>query len=185
MDDTEGTPQDTTPQTGPAQDRQAGGPPPDGTPQDTAPLSGPALDRQAGGSPPEGIVEPLVGAAGWARFIAILGFIVAGFVLLLGCGILVVGFPVEGETASLRFVGLVYIALAAVYLIPLLPLNQFAAAAGRLKQERTYEVAAEALRHNRVFWKRLGILSIIGAVFTVLLLIAAIFLGLLVSLARR
>ena len=161
MDDTEGTPQDTTPQTGPA------------------------LDRQAGGPPPDGIVENLVGAAPWVRFMAILGFVGIGVMLVLGCGILVVGFPVEGKAGALRFVGLVYIAMAAVYLIPVLPLNQFAAAAGRLRRERTYEVAAEALRHNRVFWKRLGILGIIGAVFAVVMLIVAVFVGLLASMMNR
>jgi hypothetical protein len=156
-----------------------------GTPRDTTPQTGPALDRQAGGPPPEGIVENLAGAAPWARFMAILGFIGVGFMLLVGFGILVVGFPVEGEAGALRFLGLVYIVIAAVYLIPVLPLNRFAAAAGRLRREPSYEVAAEALRHNRVFWKRLGILSIIGAVLTVLMLFVAVFLGLLASLMNR
>ena len=157
----------------------------EGTPQDTTTQALPALDRQAGGPPPEGIVEDLAGAAPWARFIAILGFIGVGFMLLVGFGILVVGFPGEMEAIPLRFVGLVYILIAAVYLIPVLPLNRFAAAAGRLRRERTYEVAAEALRHNRVFWRRLGILSIVGVVFTVLMLFVAVFVGLLASVMNR
>ena len=181
MDDTEGTPPHIPTQV-PAPGDIPSQPP---TPRDAAWQSGPAPGLRAGGPPPREIAEPLAGAAPWARFMAILGFIGIGFMLLLGFGVLLLGFPAHGATNPMRFMGLVYIVMAAVYLIPVLPLNRFAEAAGRLRREPSYEVVAEALRHNRVFWKRLGILSIVGACFSVLMLFVAAVVMLMAYLANR
>jgi len=90
-----------------------------------------------------------------------------------GLIILVVGFGSYGSGG--RLFGLLYIAIGLVYLIPVLPLNRSAAAAARLNATPSHEIAADSLQHQASFWRRVGILAIIGlCLFALSLLVALI-----------
>jgi hypothetical protein len=136
---------------------------------------------------PDAIVDHLAGAAPWVRFMAVLGFIGVGLMVLFGLIILVLGFPIPGAVSAppLRFLGIVYMVLAAIYMIPLLPLNRFAAAAGRLKKARSYEVATEALRQNRSFWFRAGVMTIIFTALGILGMIVGMVVAFVIGMAAR
>ena len=125
-----------------------------------------------GSVPPDGIVIHLAAAAPWMRFMAVLGLISVGLMAVAGLIILVVGFGSYGSGG--RLLGILYIALAAVYLIPLLPLNRSAAAAARLKATPSHDIAAESLQHQASFWRRLGILAIVGLSLSVIFLLVAL-----------
>ncbi len=159
----------------------------EGTPQDAGVQGTPDAPAPAGPALPGEIARHLIGTAPWARFMAVLGFIGMGFLALVGLAMLTFGFPVWGEhgAGGLRFLGVFYLAMAAIYLIPLLPLNRFAGAAGRLKTTRTYDTVVEALEQSRSFWKRVGILSLIGMAITILGLLGGIAVAIIASLAGR
>ncbi len=112
------------------------------------------------------VIRNLVAVAGWLRFFAILGFISVGLMTLAGLVFLVSGFSPLGEPG--RLMGVLYIVFAAVYLIPLLPLHRAAGTAASLRATPKHDIAAQALSHQAQFWRRLGILTIIGLVLSVL-----------------
>lgn len=130
----------------------------------------PRTDDDLGVSADE-LVRNLAAAAGWMRFMAILGYVMAGFMALAGMVFLLGGSLGSYE----RLLGILYLAIAAVYLLPLLPLDRSARAAGRLRLVPDVKVAAQSLAQQVVFWRRLGILtlvvfglSVVGTVLVIL-----------------
>jgi hypothetical protein len=131
------------------------------------------------GAPPPGTIVPdLVAISGWTRFIAVLGFIGMGIMVLMGLVALAVGLP--GMPAG-RLLGLLYLGLAGIYLVPLLPLNRLSSAASRLRQSPGLDGVAEVLHFNRLFWSRLGILSVIYVAVVGVGLIVALLIGVLAA----
>ena len=116
--------------------------------------------------PATAVIRSLVAAAGWMRFFAILGFISVGLMILAALVFLVAGSLPYGGPG--RLVGVLYIVFAFVYLIPLLPLHRAAGTAASLRATPNHDIAAQALSHQAQFWRRLGILTIIGLVLSVL-----------------
>ncbi len=193
MNGSEETPQDSGAPTAPGTPDSASSVTPAQAPAPPPNVPSPPIQTPVAPPVPTGPVIPgeavshLIGTAPWARFMAVLGFIGMGFMVLAGLFMLAVGLPVREDAPTLpfRFLGLFYIGIAAIYLIPLLPLNRFASAAGRLRTTRTYENVIEALRQSRSFWRRVGILSIIGVALTILGAIGAIAVGVIAVLAAR
>jgi len=181
MDETQGIPPAPPPETEPLRPAE-----PAAATMPPAPPLAPDPAAPAGPSPTETVIASLAGTAAWTRFIAILGFIGAGFMAVVGIGVLVFGLPGEAEDGAnlMRLLGLVYLALAGIYLIPLLPLNQFASDAARLKGNPSLGIAAEALRHNRSFWKRIGIISIVSMALSAVVLVAMIIVVIIAALNR-
>src|SRR5262245_24163986 len=81
----------------------------------------------ATGEVPGEAVEALRETRPWVTFLAVMGFIGAGFMVLAGLGMLIAGSP--RMEASL---GLVYIALAGLYVLPSVLLIRYSSSIGRL-----------------------------------------------------
>ncbi len=144
----------------------------------------PQVAPAAGASgPPASIVSELVAIAGWTRLVSVVWWIVFGFVLTIGLGVLAVGIP--GLPGFSRVIGFGYIAGALVYLVPLLPLSRLASEAARLRTTPTYEVVGDALRANRALWKGLGVLTVIGLVIAGLGLVLGVMGGLVAAFLAR
>jgi hypothetical protein len=131
---------------------------------------------QAGGGDLDAVISGIVRTGPWARFIAVLGFITAGLLCLAGLIIMLAG----GAAGQLGLgvgvaVGLFYLAIAAVYLIPVVPLNRFANEASRLREEPSAAIAARAIEQSRAFWTRFGVLTIIGLALVPVAIIVSIF----------
>jgi len=133
----------------------------------------PGQDMQSGGYisgappvPPDGVIGYLVAASGWMRFLAVMGFISVGFLGLFGLVLLIAGLP--DLIAGGRFIGVLYIVLGAVLLFCMLPLNRAAGAAGKLRATHDQAIVVDSLRHQVVFWRRYGILTIVSIVLGVL-----------------
>jgi hypothetical protein len=127
--------------------------------------AGPTMPPEVG-IPPDALTRPLVQTAPWALFLAILGYVGMGLMIVGGIGILAVGIP--GSAAPMRLMGLLYLIIAGLYLVFILPLKRFADAASALSRRPTYEGLAAALEHQRCFWKRLGIVTIAGFVLSII-----------------
>jgi hypothetical protein len=114
----------------------------------------------------------------WVMFLAILGFVFMGFMVLASL-IMFVGFSAAPVSSKLPpFVGAVlgalYIALAVVaYLIPCLYLLRYGNAITRI-QTAGQPAMEDALRLQKSFWKYVGILMIVVLVVYVLFIIGAI-----------
>ena len=102
-------------------------------------------------------------AGRWARFLAILGFIGAGLLVFLGLSSFVVGSATRsmGTPFPTAFLGIIYLALAVVYIFPCLYLYRFASQAKMATQHNDSGQLTESLGNLKATFKFFGILSII------------------------
>jgi hypothetical protein len=123
-------------------------------------LAAPPPSSAAAPAPPDEVIANLAAASGWVQFMAVLGFISVALMGLAGLVILVIGLPDTGIVG--HFLGFMYLVMGAIYLVPLLPLNRAAQAASRLKAAPSHATAVEILHQQAIFWRRLGILTIVA-----------------------
>jgi magnesium-transporting ATPase (P-type) len=111
----------------------------------------------------------------WTRLISVMGFIGMGFMVLMGLMVMLgSSFIPQGEGAPpIALMGIFYILLSLVYLFPLLYLFRYSSAVKRLR-ENSQQAMEDALSYQKSFWKFVGILTIIGLIFAILGMIAAI-----------
>jgi len=152
------------------------GPP---APSNTPPPA-PAGQNSAGAQ--DAIITGIVRTGPWARFMAVLGFISVGLMCFGGLVVMLAGGAAGDIGLGVGFaMGFFYIAMAAVYLIPVIALNHFASEASRLRWEPSSAGAARAIEQARSFWMRIGILSIISLALVPVVLFLSIF----VAIASR
>lgn len=118
------------------------------------------------------MIDSLQGTYGWAMVLAVLAIAGAAFMILGGVFMMVGGGAaglVGGGEAGLPgifmvIMGVVYIGMSAMYLLPAMRLYKFARAAGLMGKSGNDDRALleEALEENRLFWKTLGILMVGG-----------------------
>lgn len=116
------------------------------------------------GTVPEGALEMLRLTKPWVRFLSVLGFIGLGFALLGGIGVAVLSvLPVGGKSFGPQMLGfgVGYIALALVYLPPVLYLSRYASRIGRLLNSGSPEDLQDALKAQKSFWKFVGVLTLV------------------------
>jgi hypothetical protein len=153
-------------------------------PQPPAAVGEAAPASPSGASETDAVISGIVRTGPWARFIAVMGYIGAGFMCLCGLIIMVAGGSMDSMGLGMGFgfaLGLFYLALAAVYLIPVVPLSRFASEASRLKANPSLAIAASAIEQSRAFWTRFGILCLVGLALVPVAIIVSIF----VALANR
>jgi hypothetical protein len=120
--------------------------------------AGPMLtdDLPAGGAVSDAVVEPLRSTRPWVIFLAVLGFIGAGLMVVVGLAMLAMGRLIPNVPGAF---GLIYIALGAVYVFPSLHLLRYGSAIARLVRDPRTDLLAVALGHQRSFWKLVGIMT--------------------------
>lgn len=123
----------------------------------------------------------LKGAAKWAKFLAIIGFIFTGFVALASLfagGIYSTMFRSMGLGSGFGvLVTIVYLAGALLYFFPCLYLYNFASKAQAALQANDQNGITESFRNLKRFFKFVGILTIIGIAFLLLAFILGIAFG--------
>lgn len=125
----------------------------------------------------------------WVRFMSIMTFVCAGLMVLLGLVMLVVGMVgglAGGDHGGLGRLGgaiggglvaLLYLSLACVYIAPGLYLSRYAGAIRLLQTNCTAAVLEDALKHQKSFWRFIGILTIIGIIVGVIVMGLAVVAG--------
>ena len=141
-------------------------------------------------------VEQLAATKPWVRFISVMAFIGAGFLLLGAAGMAVVGllggmagsgFPAKAPTgqitAAMGFgIATIYVLLAMIYLYPGVKLWKYASAIASLIQTGRNEDLVAALDQQRSVWKYFGILLIcVISIYLVAIIVGVLFAGLLAS----
>ncbi len=105
----------------------------------------------------------------WATFLAILGFIGAGFMGLIGLIMTLVGNTISNFANSpsteifkniFPFMGIFYIFIAAIYFLPSLYLFQFAEKTKKAIENNNQELLSNGLGKLKSTFKTMGILTI-------------------------
>ncbi len=117
----------------------------------------------------------------WTKFIAIMGFIIVGILVLAALVVMVFGSTFSSLSSDLAGiglgigVGLIYLFFAFLYFYPVLELFKFSSCMKRGLNTGSQELVTEAFRHQKNMYKFTGILLII---IIVLYLILFLFAGL-------
>jgi len=115
-------------------------------------------------------IENLLTSASWMKFIAIIGFISVGLLVIMGFGMLISGSPIRSPNPSaLGGLGLfLYLLFAVATVFPSYYLFQ---AAGNLKQfagSNDPLVLEKAFDLQKKYWRLIGIYMIIGFSISIL-----------------
>lgn len=144
---------------------------PDPDPATPQPLSDPFQTHAVA------MVDHLNATGPWARFLAIVGFCLAGLMALLSLVVLAVS-PFMEQGALGPLMSLLYMLGAVVYVIPCVHLYRFASSIAAISRGGGPRAMAEALDHQRRFWRVMGILTIV----VLCLYVAGIAAGLLAAI---
>lgn len=150
------------------------------------PFASPSSSSDGLPGPSEGPVTPLVLAylretRPWVLFLSVLGFILSGLMICGGASMALVSMAgsAVGEFSGAMGVvlGLVYLAMAAIYVFPSLFLWRYGSSISGLLATEDAEQLETALKHQRSFWRFVGIATAIGLglylLFIVVMFIAA------------
>jgi len=123
---------------------------------------------------PPGIHSALAGTKPWVRLIGILGFISAGFMIVVGVVGAVFGTAFGDLPPGMGVVFLIYPLMGALYLVPSLYLFRYATRIGEYMRDGQEVQLELALQSQRSFWRFVGILCLVGIVLSVLMIMVAI-----------
>jgi len=135
--------------------------------------------NEGGGADPrlDGAVTMLRQTKPWVRFISVMMFIGSAFMIFAGL-LMMMGAAVGAPPGFGVVLGIVYIAMALLYIVPAIFLWQYADRIALLMHERSAGALASALQAQKSFWKFVGIaiLVIMGlyAVGIVFAIVAAV-----------
>lgn len=126
----------------------------------------------------------------WVIFFAVMAFIAAGCMLLVGLGSAAVGLlgrisgSSERNPVALVVQGIFY-GVTAVFYIPVgVLLYRYAGAIKLLRTDRSSAVLEYAMKNQRAFWRYCGIMTIVGIALCILLLVAAVLFTAVVSAGK-
>lgn len=116
----------------------------------------------------------------WTKFLAILSFIGLGILLLLGMGFIFGGFFLGSDNESpfpLVFLGLVYLILVAVNIIPSWYLFSFSKNLDKMQNYRDSLKVEEAFRNLMAYYRFMGIMTIVVFGIYLIFMIIALIVG--------
>lgn len=118
---------------------------------------------------------------GWANFLAIIGFILVGFIVLMGFVMNVMFSNLPMEDSPLPMTGpifmVVYFVMAVVYFFPVYYLYKFASGVRQGVRARDSRQVSEALRNLKSHYKFIGILTIAMFVLYIIFILLFVALG--------
>jgi hypothetical protein len=118
----------------------------------------------------------------WVLFMSILTFLGAGLMLVLSIVMVAAGFVASGPDALPKFVGLLYLPFALLYVYPGIKLWKYGSAIGRLVASRTPAELEVALAEQKSFWKYLGVVAAVVMVLYAVGIGVAILIGVVAAM---
>jgi hypothetical protein len=118
----------------------------------------------------------------WVRFISVMLFISAGFLILsalimIGTGAAFMGqnrFSSPMNALGPAVVGGFYLILSLLYIAPGIFLHRYAGTITLLETSRTAQMLEDALKHQKSFWRYTGIVTLIAMILVAILIISSI-----------
>jgi len=112
----------------------------------------------------------------WVLFMAILTFIAAGFMVIAGVVLFFIGAAAsQGRQGPGPVLGVLYLVLAAMYVFPAVYLTRYAARISDLVRMRRAIDLEAALEAQKMFWKSVGIMVIVGIGLYLLFIVVLVF----------
>lgn len=134
----------------------------------------------------QGVLAQLAGTKPWVRFMSVLMFVGAGFMLLMALGMLVAGGAIAATAKAgggalppgmMSGIAILYALLSVVYIYPALKLWKYATLIGALLISGSMIDLESALAQQRSFWKFIGIMVIAISVLYFAIIIAVVAFG--------
>lgn len=117
------------------------------------------------GQVPPGSIQALRETRPWVLFLAILGIIGTGFMILAAGGMLLTGTFMAANSGMpagmMAGMAVAYVVMALLYLYPIIKLFKYCGAIKQLSQTGSATDLDQALREQKSFWKFVGIVAII------------------------
>jgi amino acid transporter len=142
-------------------------------------------DAQAGGvKVTDSMIDSLRSTKPWTKLLAILGFVGVG-IMILCAALMFFSNMLPSQKGAAPFVGFVYILFAALYFMPAFYLFKYSSSIGNFLESNGQTDLESALSNQKSFWKFAGILALIGMVFVVLGIVAAILIPMVVKMGTH
>jgi len=126
---------------------------------------------------------PLRRTQPWVRFLSIMGFIAAGFMVLTGVGAGVVG-AASGRVETIGLM-IVYPIMAVAYVFPAMFLMRYADRIKTFVASGQEQDLMGALEAQRSFWKFAGIFTIVSIVVGIVISVFAVLAGIMIGMSGR
>ncbi len=125
------------------------------------------------------LLEPLINTKLWVRICSIAGFVSSGFMVIAAVFLMFMGGAMTesgaGMPAGFGFgLGVVYLLIALLYLMPSLYLHKYAGAITTAQESNSIDDIKVALEYQKSFWKFVGILTLVMLVIAGIGIIAAV-----------
>jgi hypothetical protein len=144
----------------------------------------PNFSVSPGGAVGAAVVDQLARTKGWTRLFSVLMWIGAGFLILAGGGMMLVGI-VAGSTATQMDqqlgaiggaigLGVIYFLMAIFYIYPALKLGGYSNRISDLMNAPSEANLVAALNEQRAFWKYVGILMVVMLVFYAIIIVVVL-----------
>jgi hypothetical protein len=146
-------------------------------PQNTELYGAPVQAQGDPGVVPDSIVDKLRGTRPWVLFLAIVGFLCTGLIVLGGLGMMAMGAVANrsSELLPLAGMGILYVLLGGLYVLPAVGLLRFATSISDLLREPRMERLGAALDNQRWFWKVVGIMTaVVLALYPIAIVVAVV-----------
>ncbi len=133
---------------------------------------------------PQGYISPvtyqaLAGTKPWVRLCSIIGFVVAGFFILIAVVMLVSGAAISARNAGVgafpAVIGGSYLVASIFFLFPAIKLWKYDSSIVRLMSSRSTADLDQAMIEQKGFWQFLGILALVGLCVMALGVVLAVF----------
>ena len=110
----------------------------------------------------DSVVSMLLQTKPWVRFISVMMFICSALMVLVGFFMMLGGAIGNSPPGfNMGFLGLIYIVMAVLYIVPAVFLWRYADRIALFAQERSTGALALALEAQKSFWKFVGILMLV------------------------
>ncbi len=124
------------------------------------------------------LLEPLINTKFWVRICSIAGFVGSGFMVIAAVFLMFMGGAIveagAGMPAGFGFgMGIVYLLMALLYFMPSLYLHKYAGAITTAQESNSKDDIKVALEYQRLFWKFVGILTLVMLIIAGIGIIAA------------
>jgi len=143
----------------------------------------PPLQASGNGEVPQAIMLAMQATKPWITFLAILGFVGAGLMVLGGFAVIVAGSMMERSKIGAGM-GVVYVILGGLYFFPSFFLLRFSGAIRRLIDGGGMDALTEAVIRQKSFWRLIGISTLVLMCIYFLAIIVGIVVGVMAGASR-
>ncbi len=133
-----------------------------------------------------GMMESMRSIKPWTKFLAVLGFVFVGLMIVLGAGfMLLAGMFPHQKNPFPPFMGFFYILFSILYFMPAFYLYKYSSAIADFLRSNGAGDLESALAYQKSFWKFVGILTVIGMALAILAIAAAVIIPVMVRMKMQ